>query len=100
MADQQTSFKKDELENSILLRGVEFQSIRGLLEDCSVRRLKRGEALIEAGQPNHFLYVLLAGRLSVRLQPMLDPIAILGPGEIAGELSLIGWSAHLSLCYC
>lgn len=87
--DQQVSLDIGELENSVLLRGVELQSVRGLLEDCPVWEIERGDKLIQAGQSNRFLYVLLAGRLSVRLQMMLDPIAILGPGEFVGEMSLI-----------
>lgn len=87
--DQHVSLDIGELENSALFRRVELKSIRGILEDCPVWEVERGDVLIEAGKSNSFLHVLLAGRLSVRLELKLDPIAILGPGEFVGELSLI-----------
>ncbi len=34
MADQKDSLDKDKLQNLLFLRGVEFESIPGLLEDC------------------------------------------------------------------
>ena len=87
--DPHVSLDLHELETSALFRGVKLQSVRGILEDCPVREVEGEEVLIEAGKPNNFLYVLLAGQLSVRLELKLDPIAILGPGEFVGELSLI-----------
>ncbi len=90
MAHQKDSLDKDRLESLPLLKGVELESIRGLLEDCPVQQLKRGEVLIHAERPNQFLYLLISGRLRIHLKLELDPIAILEPGEVVGELSLIG----------
>ena len=73
----------------LLLRDVDFESIRGLLEDCPIQQVKRGEVLIHAEKPNQFLYFLVSGRLSIHLKLDLDAIAILEPGEVVGELSLI-----------
>ena len=88
--DQKRLLEKRELENSLLLTGVELESIRGLLEDCPVRELKPGDVLIPAGQPNHFLYLLLSGRLRIHLKQLtLDPITMLEPGEVVGEMSLV-----------
>ncbi len=78
-----------ELANMLLLRGVELESIQGILEACSVRCLEKDDVLIHAGQPNHFLYMILSGRLRIHLELELNPIVILEPGEIVGELSLI-----------
>ena len=99
MVDQKESVNLGELENIFLLKGVEFESIQGLLETCSVQCLKKGEVLIHAGQPNHFLYLLLSGRLRIHLELELNPIVVLEPGEIVGELSLIDGqltSAHVA----
>ena len=76
-----------ELANMLLLRGVELESIQGILEACSVRCLEKGDVLIHAGQPNHFLYMILSGRLRIHLELELNPIVILEPGEIGRTLS-------------
>ena len=89
MLHQRESLNRGELENMLLLRGVEFESIQGILETCSIQTLKKGDVLIHAGQPNHFLYMLLSGRLRIHLELELNPIVLLEPGEIVGELSLI-----------
>ena len=55
-----------------------------------MQELKKGDVLISAGHPNHFLYLLLSGRLRIHLEELtLDPIAILEPGEVVGEMSVI-----------
>jgi len=89
MADQKDSLDKDKLQNLLFLRGVDLESIRGLLEDCPVQQVKRGEVLIHAEKPNQFLYLLVSGRLRIHLKLDLDSIVILEPGEVVGELSLI-----------
>ncbi len=89
MADQKDSLDKDKLESLLFLKGVDLESIRGLLEDCPVQQLKRGEVLIHAEKPNQSLYLLLSGRLRIHLKLDLDSIARLEPGEVVGELSLI-----------
>jgi diguanylate cyclase (GGDEF)-like protein len=89
MADQENSLDRDKLESLLLLKGVDLESIRGLLEDCPVQQLKRGEVLIHAEKPNQFLYLLVSGRLRIHLKLDLDSIAILESGEVVGELSLI-----------
>lgn len=78
-----------ELEDTSLFKGVELESVQDLLQDCCVQELKKGSVLINAGQPNHFLYLLLSGRLGIHLQLEMHPLVVLEPGEIAGELSLI-----------
>ncbi len=90
MSDQKAALNKKDLKNSLLLRGIELEPVLGLLEDCPVRELKEGTVLIHAGKPNRLLYLVLSGRLRIHIENLdLEPIAILEPGEIAGELSLI-----------
>jgi len=90
MTDPSKPLDKKDLKNSLLLRGIELEPVLGLLEDCPVLELKKGTVLIHAGKPNRFLYLVLSGRLRVHVENLtLDPIAILEPGEIAGELSII-----------
>jgi len=89
MADQKDSLDRDTLESLLLLKGVDLESIRGLLKDCPVQQVKRGEVLLHAEKPNQFLYLLVSGRLRIHLKLDLDSIAMLEPGEVVGELSLI-----------
>jgi len=90
MTDQSQLLDKKDLKNSLLLRGIELEPVMGLLEDCPVREFEEGTVLIHAGKPNRLLYLVLSGRLRIHLENLdLEPIAILEPGEIVGELSLI-----------
>jgi HD-GYP domain-containing protein (c-di-GMP phosphodiesterase class II) len=90
MTKKSHALNKKDLENSLLLRGIDLDPVLGLLKDCPVRELEEGTVLIHAGKPNRFLYLILSGRLRIHIENLdLDPIAILEPGEIVGELSLI-----------
>ena len=89
MDDQNQPLDQHELANTRLLKGVELESVLGLLEDCPVKKLAAREVLIYAGKPNHSVYLLLSGRLRVHLKLTLDPIALLEPGEVVGEISVI-----------
>ncbi len=92
------ALNKSELQNTSLLEGVQLESVMGLLETCLVRQLKQGEVLLYSGKENHYLYLLLSGQLDVHLKLELDPIAVLEPGEVVGELSVIDrqkTSAHV-----
>ncbi|MDX1488807.1 MAG: cyclic nucleotide-binding domain-containing protein, partial [Acidiferrobacterales bacterium] len=52
--------------------------------------LNAGDRLLAAGQLNNCLYLLLSGRLKVCLDPSRgDPMAIIEPGESAGEISVM-----------
>ena len=66
-----------------------FGSVRGLLEECPLRELKPEEILIQAGERNESLFLLLSGRLRIHLKLDDDPITILNAGDVVGELSLI-----------
>lgn len=80
----------DELARLHILRRVAIESVWGLLEHCPVRTLAIGELLIEAGQSNQTLYLVLAGRLSVHLTASgTDAIAFVEAGQSVGELSVI-----------
>ena len=58
-------------------------------------RLVDGEMLIEAGQQNHHLYILLTGRMEARLtQDATQTGMPISPGEAIGEMSIIdGYTA-------
>ena len=89
MPDQNSPLKKSQLEQAHLFKGVEYESIIGLLEDCPVHELQQEDILLNRGESNHLLFVILSGHLRVHLELSVDPVTVLGPGEVVGELSLI-----------
>ncbi|MCZ6876546.1 MAG: cyclic nucleotide-binding domain-containing protein [Acidobacteria bacterium] len=89
MGDDQKPLNKWELETSILWKGVELDSVLDLLQDCPIKEFTEGAVLIQAGQPNDFLYLILSGRLRIHLKDLtLAPIVMLEPGEVVGEMSV------------
>lgn len=52
--------------------------------------LSEGSVLITRGRPVQELYIVLDGRLSVSLgDAASEPLAVLGPGEVVGEMSFV-----------
>jgi len=83
-------FSREELQSLQILASVDLARIEPLLRSCEVRALAPGETLIAGGAPNHYLYLLLAGRLSIHLEKdRSEPIATIEAGESVGEISLI-----------
>ena len=78
-----------ELENSLLLKDVDLNSIQGLLNASPLIELDRLELLIRAEKSNRFIYLLLAGQLRIHIKLTHDPIAMIEPGEFVGEISVL-----------
>ncbi|HYR05397.1 MAG TPA: GGDEF domain-containing protein [Gallionella sp.] len=86
------------LERNKLFRDISLESVEHLLKDCQVITLKSGATLLEAGQKNASLYLVLDGELRVYLNgPGLPVHAVLGTGECVGELSLIDGGSSSAL---
>lgn len=78
------------LEQNKLFRDIGLESVEHILKDCQVTTLKSGATLLEVGQENTSLYLVLDGELRVYLNGRGQPVhAVLGAGECVGELSLI-----------
>jgi diguanylate cyclase (GGDEF)-like protein len=78
------------LERNELFRDIDLVSIDHILSDCLVVAVCSGEKLLEIGQRNNSLYLVLEGELHVYLDSRdLTEHAVLGAGQCAGELSLI-----------
>jgi sigma-B regulation protein RsbU (phosphoserine phosphatase) len=73
-----------------LFNDVDKVAVQTALDDCEVVLLPAGAALLERGEINHSVYLLLSGTLVVRLDEGAghDVFAI-APGECIGELSAI-----------
>jgi potassium-dependent mechanosensitive channel len=63
--------------------------IRHLIETGCPKRLIPNEILFEEGEPGDSFYIVLAGRVEVYSDRIDKQLAILGPGQFLGELSLI-----------
>ncbi|MBI3223195.1 MAG: GGDEF domain-containing protein [Nitrosomonadales bacterium] len=85
------------LERNKLFRDISFESVEPILKDCQVTTLKSGATLLEVGQKNASLYLVLEGELRVYLHGQLTAHAVLGPGECVGELSLIDGESAAAL---
>lgn len=88
-----------------LFRGLPYDSVEPIFEHCRVRDLDPGDVLLELGQSNRHLYLLLSGRLQVNLNGVVNldsadsPLGFsIEPGESIGEMSIIDGkptSAHV-----
>lgn len=82
-----------------LFQGLSDPRIDEVLASCRRLSLADGERLLEAGQENHYLYILLDGRMEARLSSERSEKGIaIAPGEAIGELSILDGqktSAHV-----
>lgn len=85
-----TDFRRSLLQGIALFRGMDSDSIGDLLPQCGRIDVQQGEVLLSPQRENRCVYIVLSGRLSVHLGAIEAPkIADLGPGQCAGEMSLI-----------
>jgi len=78
-----------DVDDVLLFKEVELESIQGILEDCSVQKFKKDEVVLSAGESNDSIHLLLSGQLHVQLELSLQPVARLEPGELVGEISVV-----------
>ena len=80
----------NELKKLHILQNVSLESIKGLLEACSVKMLAPQEILIAPKESNKTVFFILSGRLRIHLDSLEnESITILDPGESVGEISVI-----------
>jgi len=85
-----SDFKRSLLHSIALFRGVEPDAIGDLLSRCGRLDVAEGVVLLAPERSNQCVYIVLSGRLEVRLGALESPkIADLHPGACAGEISLI-----------
>ena len=74
-------FRNVDLDNPALL---------DLLAQCEYQTLAKDEVILSTEAENHYLYILLTGRLVIQLNSSDDiPLATVEPGECVGEMSII-----------
>jgi diguanylate cyclase (GGDEF)-like protein len=85
-----TDFRRSLLQGIALFRGMDSESVADLLPQCARIDVQKGDVLLSPQRENRCVYIVLSGRLSVHLGSIEAPkIADLGPGQCAGEMSLI-----------
>lgn len=73
-----------------LFRGIGLEAVERLFDACERRAVATGDTLLQPGQANKHLYVVLAGELRVYLGDRnLPEHTVLHVGDCAGEMSLI-----------
>lgn len=73
-----------------LFRGVPYSAVEEVLAACPVRRFESDEVLLEPGQTNTEVFLVVEGRLRVHLDAMGSGNAIIiGVGGCIGEMSII-----------
>lgn len=81
---------RDAIARQELFQRVRIEDVEGILDRCEVLELDRDETLIQAGQANHDLYLILEGALRVHLAAdMHTPVTTLQAGQSVGEVSVI-----------
>jgi CRP/FNR family transcriptional regulator, cyclic AMP receptor protein len=76
-----------------LLDGVPEEDVRALLSIARRRKFVRGEVVFHENDPADTLHLVDKGRFAVRTQTALGDtaiLAVLGPGDMFGELALLG----------
>lgn len=76
-----------------LFRGVALSRFEILFRDAAVREIHPGDVLLEKGQEDPQVFVLLDGRLSIHTQLDGDAIALLERGDIVGDMSVVSGQA-------
>lgn len=80
----------DLIARAQLFEGLPLDPLQDLLAQCPVLTLPAGQVLLEPGEPNQCLYVLLDGVLSVCVaRSDTEPMAQVAAGDCVGEVSLI-----------
>ncbi len=79
------------IASSTLFEMLSSEELGHLAELAQVYQCAAGETLFEEGQPGDCLYVIARGQVEVLCRDGLHvrPVAVLGPSEFFGEMSLI-----------
>jgi hypothetical protein len=75
------------LAETALFKGVDLDTVEGILDDCPLIQLPAGETLIGAGQKNNNLYLVLGGKLKAELGGNATEFSA---GQCMGEISALG----------
>ncbi len=87
---QDSDYQRSLLHGLALFRGVAPDDVQELLQRCERRDVETGEQLLAPGAHNEHVFVVLSGRLDVRVGSQDAPIlATMEVGDCVGEMSII-----------
>ena len=90
IAKRPASDDLDLIGRHALFAGMEPTILEPLLEGCEVRSVRVGEIILEPGQINRHLHLVLEGRLEVHLDRLdSDEGFVIEAGECTGEISVV-----------
>jgi CRP/FNR family transcriptional regulator, cyclic AMP receptor protein len=81
----------ESLRNTLLFRGLDDEAAQALSSSMSESRLGRGEVLFSEGDSGDRLYIVTSGKVKLGRSSSdgrENLLAVLGPGQMFGELSL------------
>ena len=85
-----SDYKRSLLEGLALFKGVAPGDVQDLLQRCERRDIETGELLLSPGSNNESVFIVLSGRLNVRIgSPEAPILATMDVGSCAGEMSII-----------
>ena len=83
--------ESDSLRNTLLFRGLDDEAARALGASLTETKIRRGDVLFSEGGSGDRLYIVTEGKLKLgrtSADGRENLLAILGPGQMFGELSL------------
>jgi len=85
-----SDYKRSLLAGLELFQGVAPDDVQTLLQECDRRDVESGEIILSPDNKNDHVYLVLSGRLQVRVGSSDAPvIATMDVGACAGEMSII-----------
>jgi len=85
-----SDYKRSLLAGLELFQGVAPDDVQALLQECDRRDVETGEIILSPDNKNDHVYLVLSGRLQVRVGSSDAPvIATMDVGACAGEMSII-----------
>lgn len=86
------AFSPAELRRVTLFQGLDDRDLARIAADLTPSTYPVGRDLITVGQPGDRVYVVLSGTVNVSIDDVdgnMVILALLGPGEVVGEMSLV-----------
>jgi CRP/FNR family transcriptional regulator, cyclic AMP receptor protein len=87
------------LEQSVMFHGVHREVLSALVRQLSPVEFRRGHVIVTEGEPGDRMYVILDGKVKVgrrTLDGRQNLLAVLGPTDVFGELSVFDYGTRTS----
>ncbi len=77
-----------------LFRGLDRDQVRRLASACRTTQFAAGDPIIEEGNHDRTLYILLSGEAAIRRAGAAQAVGVVRVGECLGEMSLLTGQPH------